>query len=127
MCLSCQPLPALHYSGFHELRQGLPKQKGVCIVQGRSVMTYVPLPGDGTPRPVTLIPGDGIGPEVTNSVTKVVEALGAPIVWDRCVQRNQAYAGLRTHLDNTQLHANLREDDTSTCASLANICSFTAH
>ncbi len=48
-------------------------------------MTYVPLPGDGTPHVVTLIPGDGIGPEVTNSVTKVVEALGAPIIWERYV------------------------------------------
>ncbi len=47
-------------------------------------MTYVPLPGDGTPHVVTLIPGDGIGPEVTDSVTKVVEALGAPIIWERC-------------------------------------------
>jgi isocitrate dehydrogenase (NAD+) len=32
---------------------------------------------------VTLIPGDGIGPEVTNAVVQVVDALKAPIIWDR--------------------------------------------
>lgn len=47
-------------------------------------MTYVPLPGDGRPHVVTLIPGDGIGPEVTDVVTKVVDVLGAPIIWERC-------------------------------------------
>lgn len=32
---------------------------------------------------VTLIPGDGIGPEVTNAMVKVVEASGADIEWER--------------------------------------------
>jgi isocitrate dehydrogenase (NAD+) len=32
---------------------------------------------------VTLIPGDGIGPEVTEAVVRVIEATGAPIEWDR--------------------------------------------
>ena len=32
---------------------------------------------------VTLIPGDGIGPEITESVVKVIEASGADIEWDR--------------------------------------------
>ncbi len=50
----------------------------------RGLMTYVPLPGDGKPHTVTLIPGDGIGPEVTEAVVEVVEALGAPIIWERC-------------------------------------------
>ena len=53
------------------------------MMQGRSIMTYVPLPGDGRPHVVTLIPGDGIGPEVTDVVTKVVDVLGAPLVWER--------------------------------------------
>ena len=53
----------------------------------RSLMTYVPLPGDGRPHTVTLIPGDGIGPEVTEAVTEVVEALGAPIIWERCARQ----------------------------------------
>lgn len=32
---------------------------------------------------VTLIPGDGIGPEVTNAMVKVVEASGSDIEWER--------------------------------------------
>jgi isocitrate dehydrogenase (NAD+) len=32
---------------------------------------------------VTLIPGDGIGPEITEAVVRVVEATGAPIRWER--------------------------------------------
>lgn len=30
----------------------------------------------------TLIPGDGIGPEITDAVVSVLHALGAPFVWD---------------------------------------------
>lgn len=32
--------------------------------------------------PATLIPGDGIGPEIVASVVKILEALNAPFVWD---------------------------------------------
>jgi isocitrate dehydrogenase (NAD+) len=32
---------------------------------------------------VTLIPGDGIGPEVTEATLQVLEALGAPLDWER--------------------------------------------
>ncbi len=32
--------------------------------------------------PATLIPGDGIGPEVTESVIQVLDALGSPFAWD---------------------------------------------
>lgn len=35
--------------------------------------------------PATLIPGDGIGPEITEATLKVLDALGAPFVWDRQV------------------------------------------
>jgi isocitrate dehydrogenase (NAD+) len=31
---------------------------------------------------ITLIPGDGIGPEVTRAVVRVVEATGLPVVWE---------------------------------------------
>ena len=31
---------------------------------------------------VTLIPGDGIGPEVTGATTQILEAAGAPVEWD---------------------------------------------
>lgn len=33
---------------------------------------------------VTLIPGDGIGPEVTGATRRILEAAGAPIVWEVC-------------------------------------------
>jgi len=39
-------------------------------------------------RRVTLIRGDGIGPEITESVVQVFEAAGVPIEWE------EAYAGL---------------------------------
>ncbi|MFW6079606.1 MAG: isocitrate/isopropylmalate dehydrogenase family protein [Gemmatimonadota bacterium] len=34
-------------------------------------------------RTVTLIPGDGIGPETTAAVVRVIEAAGADVEWDR--------------------------------------------
>jgi isocitrate dehydrogenase (NAD+) len=33
-------------------------------------------------RPVTLIPGDGIGPEITAATLRVLTALGAPFAWE---------------------------------------------
>ncbi|MBT9461397.1 MAG: NAD-dependent isocitrate dehydrogenase [Rugosibacter sp.] len=38
-----------------------------------------------TPISATLIPGDGIGPEITEATLAVLDALGAPFVWDRQV------------------------------------------
>lgn len=32
--------------------------------------------------PATLIPGDGIGPEITRAVVSVLDALGSPFEWD---------------------------------------------
>ncbi len=32
---------------------------------------------------VTLIPGDGIGPEVTAAAARVIEAAGVQVNWDR--------------------------------------------
>jgi len=34
-------------------------------------------------HPITLIPGDGIGPEVTNAVVRILEAAGVAIMWER--------------------------------------------
>lgn len=36
-----------------------------------------------TPIPATLIPGDGIGPEIVESVTEILDVLGSPFQWDR--------------------------------------------
>jgi isocitrate dehydrogenase (NAD+) len=33
--------------------------------------------------PATLIPGDGIGPEIVDATLQVLDAVGAPFVWDR--------------------------------------------
>ncbi len=33
--------------------------------------------------PATLIPGDGIGPEITDATLRVLDALGAPFQWER--------------------------------------------
>lgn len=33
--------------------------------------------------PATLIPGDGIGPEIVDATVQVLDAVGAPFVWDR--------------------------------------------
>jgi isocitrate dehydrogenase (NAD+) len=38
-----------------------------------------------TPIPATLIPGDGIGPEITEATLQALDALGAPFVWDQQV------------------------------------------
>ena len=35
-----------------------------------------------TTRRITLINGDGIGPEITNAVTKIIDAAGLKIDWD---------------------------------------------
>ncbi|GAA0149498.1 dehydrogenase [Lithospermum erythrorhizon] len=51
-------------------------------VNTRSI-TYMPRPGDGTPRAVTLIPGDGIGPLVTGAVEQVMDALHAPVYFEK--------------------------------------------
>ncbi|XP_076915383.1 isocitrate dehydrogenase [NAD] regulatory subunit 3, mitochondrial-like [Bidens hawaiensis] len=61
----------------------------------RSV-TYMPRPGghhaakpitpitsDGVPRPVSLIPGDGIGPLVTGAVEQVMHAMQAPVKFEK--------------------------------------------
>jgi len=37
----------------------------------------------GTAHALTLIPGDGIGPEVTDAVVAVLDAAGVSITWDR--------------------------------------------
>ena len=38
---------------------------------------------DGNKIPATLIPGDGIGPEIVSATVGVLEALGDPFAWDR--------------------------------------------
>ncbi|KAH9300360.1 hypothetical protein KI387_011943 [Taxus chinensis] len=58
-----------------------PASDVAALNQSRSV-TYMPRPGDGTPRAVTLIPGEGIGPLVTGAVVDVMEAMHAPVYFE---------------------------------------------
>jgi isocitrate dehydrogenase (NAD+) len=46
--------------------------------------------------PVTLIPGDGIGPSITRATVRIVEAAGADIAWDECLA---GMAAVGTHGD----------------------------
>jgi isocitrate dehydrogenase (NAD+) len=46
--------------------------------------------------PATLIPGDGIGPEIVDAAVLILDALGAPFVWD--VQQ-AGLAGIEAHGD----------------------------
>ena len=39
----------------------------------------------GMPTPVTLIPGDGIGPSIAEATVRILDAAGCDIVWDRQV------------------------------------------
>lgn len=57
-------------------------QNAIPQLQTRGLI-YVPSPGDAKVQTVTLIPGDGIGPEISNAVEKVVDSLKAPIEWER--------------------------------------------
>jgi isocitrate dehydrogenase (NAD+) len=46
--------------------------------------------------PATLIPGDGIGPEIVEATVRVLDALGAPFAWETCVA---GQAGVRASGD----------------------------
>src|SRR4051812_30177565 len=46
--------------------------------------------------PATLIPGDGVGPEIVAAVLKVLAAAGAPFAWDR---QQGGMAGIERHGD----------------------------
>jgi isocitrate dehydrogenase len=45
-------------------------------------MTGADVPESTPLIPVTVIPGDGIGPEVVAATQRVLEAVGAPLAWD---------------------------------------------
>jgi len=51
------------------------------VTAKRSIMNYTDK-STGTKK-VTLLPGDGIGPEVTESVVGIFQAAGVPVDWER--------------------------------------------
>ena len=50
------------------------------------------MPSAATPRTITLLPGDGIGPEVTGAARRIVDASGARVRWEPCVAGGEAFA-----------------------------------
>src|SRR5688500_4152961 len=59
-------------------------------------------------RTITLIPGDGIGPEVTGATVRVVEAAGVAVEWERHSAGTEAYARHGTPLPQEVLDSILR-------------------
>jgi isocitrate dehydrogenase (NAD+) len=57
------------------------------------------------PHPVVLIPGDGIGPEVTVAVCRILAAAGAPVEWVECQAGLAALAQGRDVLPRDTLEA----------------------
>src|SRR5258708_1730514 len=54
---------------------------------------------------ITLIPGDGIGPEVAAATVRAVEATGAAIEWDVCNAGARALAETGTLLPDSVLQS----------------------
>jgi isocitrate dehydrogenase (NAD+) len=54
---------------------------------------------------ITLIPGDGIGPEVTEATVKVVEATGIEVEWERLSAGAEAYAKYGKYLPDELLES----------------------
>ncbi|KAH7332058.1 hypothetical protein KP509_20G066100 [Ceratopteris richardii] len=78
-CSVTRPIPAAERRWDGHCRS--PQSTENVFGQRRSI-TYMPRPGDGAPRAVTLIPGDGIGPLVTDAVVQVMKAMHAPIYFE---------------------------------------------
>jgi isocitrate dehydrogenase (NAD+) len=53
--------------------------------------------------PCTLIPGDGIGPGITDATVRILEAAGEPFEWDRQVAGMSAIATHRDPLPDTTI------------------------
>jgi isocitrate dehydrogenase (NAD+) len=53
-------------------------------------------PAAQTASPATLIPGDGIGPEIMDAALAALDALGAPFEWDT---QPAGMGALKTHGD----------------------------
>lgn len=51
-----------------------------CVV--RRASSQADQPASGSKPIVTLLPGNGVGPEITNSVLEVFEAAGSPVEWE---------------------------------------------
>src|SRR6476646_4167885 len=54
---------------------------------------------------VTLIPGDGIGPEVTNAAVRIVDASGVKIEWERFAAGSEAFAKYGEYIPKELTHS----------------------
>src|SRR5690242_2842057 len=54
---------------------------------------------------VTLIPGDGIGPEVTNATVRIVDASGVKIEWERFAAGSEAFAKYGEYIPKELTHS----------------------
>ncbi len=54
---------------------------------------------------ITLIPGDGIGPEVTDATVRILEATGLKFEWDRCEAGQDAYEKYGEYLPKELLNS----------------------
>src|SRR5207247_9336385 len=57
----------------------------------------------GAPRPATLIPGDGIGPEVIDAAVRVMAAAGGRIAWDVQPAGKEAFEEMGTAIPEALL------------------------
>jgi isocitrate dehydrogenase (NAD+) len=57
------------------------------------------------PHPVTLVPGDGIGPEVTDAAVRAVAATGARVAWERVDAGAEVVSRYGTPLPETVLQS----------------------
>ena len=69
-------------------------------------------PGSGgaaaTPRAVSLILGDGIGPEVVRATVRVLEAMKLPLRFEECEAGNEVVSRLGTNLPRETMESVLR-------------------
>ena len=61
-----------------------------------------------TQRTVTLIPGDGIGPEVVDATVRVLEAVKAPLSYERCEAGMEVYERTGSNLPRETIESVLR-------------------
>jgi isocitrate dehydrogenase (NAD+) len=61
----------------------IPETKGVSRLEAGAIVAARAGTNDREPYTITLIPGDGIGPEVIDATVEILEATGIPFAWDR--------------------------------------------
>ena len=54
---------------------------------------------------ITLIDGDGIGPEITAAVVEIIEAAGVKINWDKCLAGARAYEKYQDTIPNETIES----------------------